>query len=146
MACMGLSANKLASHYTIKRLESQAPRQVPPSKGFRGGVSTLSVTKEKLDNASHFCYTSYMSLNDKTIHDLSDDNCLIGTSVTHGWPMTIQLTKQEMDLALISSAHPRVNDAWDSMCALVLRRTGQRIIGHMNIDTIVVRGNKRNFH
>lgn len=60
MACLSLSANKLASHYTIKRLESQAPRQVPPSKGFRGGVSTLSVTKEKLDNDPHIWYNGHL--------------------------------------------------------------------------------------
>lgn len=75
---------------------------------------------------------------------LNDDNCIIGTHIATGYPVHIQLTKQEMDLATISKGD--INRAWDSMCMLVRRRTGQSIIGHIDIDYIVVNGNKREFH
>ncbi len=78
------------------------------------------------------------------MYNLSDDNCLIGSHIATGYPVHIQLTKQEMDLATRKGND--INRAWDSMCMLVHRRTGQSIIGHINIDYIVVNGNKRKFH
>jgi len=75
---------------------------------------------------------------------LNEDNCLIGSHIATGYPITIQLTKQEMDLATITMGD--VNRAWDCMCMLVRRRTGQSIIGHIDIEYIVVNGNKRKFH
>ena len=75
---------------------------------------------------------------------LNDDNCIIGTHIATGYPVHIQLTKQEMDLATIKQGD--INSAWDSMCMLVHRRTGQSIIGQLDIQYIVVNGNKRKFH
>jgi transcriptional regulator GlxA family with amidase domain len=49
-----------------------------------------------------------------------------------------------MDLATLTMGD--INTAWDCMCALVHRRTGQKIIGQIDIDYIVVNGNKRKFH
>ena len=78
------------------------------------------------------------------MYNLTDDNCIIGTHIATGYPVHIQLTKQEMDLATISMGD--INRAWDSMCMLVRRRTGQEIIGCMDIQYIVINGNKRKFH
>ena len=75
---------------------------------------------------------------------LNENNCLIGSHIATGQPITIRLTKQEMDLATITMGD--VNRAWDCMCMLVHRRTGQSIIGQLDIDYIVVNGNKRKFH
>jgi hypothetical protein len=74
---------------------------------------------------------------------LNDDNCLIGVSVEKGYPMHICLTSQEMALA---TAKINENECWNSMCFLVLRRTGQQIIDKMHIQHIVINGNKRDFH
>ena len=78
------------------------------------------------------------------MYNLSDDNCIIGSHIATGYPITIQLTKQEMDLATLTMGD--INTAWDCMCMLVHRRTGQKIIGQIDIDYIVVNGNKRKFH
>ena len=78
------------------------------------------------------------------MYNLSDNNCIIGSHIATGYPITIQLTKQEMDLATLTMGD--INTAWDCMCALVHRRTGQKIIGQIDIDYIVVNGNKRKFH
>jgi hypothetical protein len=37
-------------------------------------------------------------------------------------------------------------EKWDTMCALVLERTGIEIIGQIQIDYMVVDGNKHVFH
>ena len=77
-------------------------------------------------------------------YELNDDNCIIGTHIATGYPVHIQLTKQEMDLATLTQGD--INSAWECMCALVLRRTGQEIIGQIDIEYLVVNGNKRKFH
>ena len=78
------------------------------------------------------------------MYNLSANNCIIGSHIATGYPITIQLTKQEMDLATLTMGD--INTAWDCMCALVHRRTGQKIIGQIDIEYIVVNGNKRKFH
>jgi hypothetical protein len=78
------------------------------------------------------------------MYDLSDKNMLIGVHLSTGYPIDIHLTNQEMVLATLTQGD--INSAWESMCALVLRRTGIEIIGQIQIDSIVINGNKRKFH
>jgi len=78
------------------------------------------------------------------MYDLSDNNCLVGEHIATGYPVTIQLTNQEITLGTLTQGD--INSAWESMCALVHRRTGQKIIGEIQIEYLVVNGNKRKFH
>ena len=56
----------------------------------------------------------------------------------------IELNEQEMELGLYKSVTGE--EKWDTMCALVLERTGIEIIGQIQIDYMVVDGNKHVFH
>ena len=76
--------------------------------------------------------------------NLSDKNMISGKHIATGYPIDIQLTMQEMILAC--AEYGDINSAWESMCALVRRRTGIEIIGQISIDTITVNGIKRKFH
>jgi hypothetical protein len=87
----------------------------------------------------HKEYNGYMKN-----YTLNDDNMLIGVHLATSYPVNIQLTKQEMDLATMTG--PDMNIHWNSMCALVYRRTGQRIQGQIQLDFIVVNGIKSIFH
>ena len=71
-------------------------------------------------------------------------NGLMGTHLSTGYPVDISLSNQEMVLATLKQGD--INSAWESMCALVRRRTGIEIIGQIQIDYIVINGNKRKFH
>ena len=77
-------------------------------------------------------------------YNLTDANCIMGKYLATECPITIQLTKQEMDLATMKTGD--INASWYSMCCLVLRRTGVEIIDNIHIDSLVVNGNKRKFH
>ena len=78
------------------------------------------------------------------MYDLSDKNMLSGVHLSTGYPIDIHLTNQEMVLATLTQGD--INSAWESMCHLVHRRTGQKIIGEIQIEYLVVNGNKRKFH
>tara|TARA_Y100000389_G_C17106897_1_gene338710 strand:+ start:123 stop:359 length:237 start_codon:yes stop_codon:yes gene_type:complete len=68
-------------------------------------------------------------------------NGLLGTHIATGIPMEIPLNYKEMQLALHEWSWK-----WDTMCEMVLERTGITIIGEMEIDYMVVEGTKHVFH
>mgnify|MGYP006075396659 CR=1 FL=1 len=71
------------------------------------------------------------------------NNGIIGTHLATNQPVEIELTPQEMSLA--TSTLNKYMD-WDTMCELVLERTGITLIGQVEIDFLIVNGNKRVFH
>jgi hypothetical protein len=72
------------------------------------------------------------------------NNGIIGVHLATNTPVEIELTPEEMILGLFKSV--RGEEKWDRMCALVLERTGIEIIGQVQIDYMVVDGNKHVFH
>ena len=72
------------------------------------------------------------------------NNGIIGTHLATNQPIEIELNAQEMELGLYKSVTGE--EKWDTMCALVLERTGIEIIGQIQIDYMVVDGNKHVFH
>ena len=72
------------------------------------------------------------------------NNGIIGTHLATNQPIEIELNEQEMELGLYKSVTGE--EKWDTMCALVLERTGIEIIGQIEIDYMVVDGNKHVFH
>lgn len=75
------------------------------------------------------------------MYDLSDNNCLIGEHIATNTPVEIPLNAREMQLF-----HAGGNHDWNVMCESVKARTGIEIIGQIQIDSIVINGNKRKFH
>jgi len=75
---------------------------------------------------------------------ISDDNKITGTHLATGYSVEILLTNQEMVLA--TSKSETLNDEWNAMCFLVHRRTGQNILGEIQIDSITQNGNTKDFH
>jgi len=71
-------------------------------------------------------------------------NGLIGTHIATGIPMEIPLNYKEMQLGLYKDVTGE--EKWDTMCDMVLERTGITIIGEMEIDYMVVEGVKHVFH
>ena len=72
------------------------------------------------------------------------NNGIIGTHLATNTPVEIELTTEEMELGLYKSVTGE--EKWDTMCDMVLERTGIEIIGQIEIDYMVVGGNKRVFH
>jgi|TARA_B110000285_G_scaffold94161_1_gene107551 hypothetical protein len=72
------------------------------------------------------------------------NNGIIGTHLATNTPVEIELTTEEMELGLYKSVTGE--EKWDTMCDMVLERTGIEIIGQIEIDYMVVDGNKRVFH
>ena len=70
-------------------------------------------------------------------------NGLKGIHIASGIPVQIPLNSKEMQLAM-SKVHE--NDCWDMMCASVLSRGGEDIIGQVEIDFIVINGVDKVFH
>ena len=70
-------------------------------------------------------------------------NGLRGTHIATGYPVDIPLNGKEMQLAM---AREEINMAWCDMCISVESRGGPSIIDEIEIDFIVVQGNKRVFH
>jgi len=70
-------------------------------------------------------------------------NGLKGVHIATGMGVEIPLNSKEMQLAMSKVA---VNDCWDDMCASVLSRGGEDIIGQIAIDFIVIGGVDRVFH
>jgi len=71
-------------------------------------------------------------------------NKLSGIHIATGYPVDICLTNQEMVLATLKQGD--INSAWESMCALVRRRTGITIINEIDIQTITINGVDKAFH
>jgi hypothetical protein len=72
------------------------------------------------------------------------NNGIIGTHLATNQPIEIELNTQEMELGLYKGVTGE--EKWDTMCELVLERTGIEIIGQIAIDYMVVDGNKHVFH
>ena len=72
------------------------------------------------------------------------NNGIIGTHLATNTPVEIELTTEEMELGLYKSVNGE--EKWDTMCSLVLERTGIEIIGQIEIDYMVVDGYKHVFH
>tara|TARA_B110000285_G_C14886339_1_gene496361 strand:+ start:82 stop:327 length:246 start_codon:yes stop_codon:yes gene_type:complete len=72
------------------------------------------------------------------------NNGIIGTHLATSQPVEIELTTEEMELGLYKSVTGE--EKWNTMCDMVLARTGIEIIGQIEIDYMVVDGNKRVFH
>ena len=72
------------------------------------------------------------------------NNGIIGTHLATNQPIEIELNEQEMELGLYKGVTGE--EKWDTMCELVLERTGIEIIGQIAIDYMVVDGNKHVFH
>ena len=72
------------------------------------------------------------------------NNGIIGTHLATNQPIEIELNAQEMELGLYKGVTGE--EKWDTMCELVLERTGIEIIGQVQIDYMVVDGNKHVFH
>ena len=71
-------------------------------------------------------------------------NGLKGVHLATDTPVDIELTPIEMELGLYKSVNGE--EKWDRMCAMVWVRTGIEIIGQVQIDYMVVDGNKHVFH
>ena len=72
------------------------------------------------------------------------NNGIIGVHLATNQPIEIELTPKEMELGLYKSVNGE--EKWDRMCAMVWVRTGIEIIGQIQIDYMVVDGNKHVFH
>ena len=72
------------------------------------------------------------------------NNGIIGTHLATNHPIEIELNTREMELGLYKGVTGE--EKWDTMCELVLERTGIEIIGQIAIDYMVVDGNKHVFH
>ena len=70
-------------------------------------------------------------------------NGLKGVHIASGIPVEIPLNSKEMQLAM---AKEDINACWDMMCASVLSRGGDDIIGQVDIDFIVINGVDKVFH
>ena len=70
-------------------------------------------------------------------------NGLRGVHIASNIPVDIPLNSKEMQLAM-SKVHE--NECWDMMCASVLSRGGEDIIGQIEIDFIVIGEVERVFH
>ena len=72
------------------------------------------------------------------------NNGIIGTHLATNQPVELELTPQEMELGLYKTVTGE--EKWNTMCELVLERTGIEIIGQIEIDYMVVDGTKHVFH
>ena len=70
-------------------------------------------------------------------------NGLKGVHIASGIPVEIPRNSKEMQLAM---SKVDMNQCWDDMCASVLSRGGEDIIGQIEIDFIVIGGVDRVFH
>ena len=70
-------------------------------------------------------------------------NGLKGVHIASGIPVEIELNGKEMQLAMSKVDE---NQCWDDMCASVLSRGGEDIIGQVEIDFIVINGVSKVFH
>lgn len=73
-------------------------------------------------------------------------NGLIGVHIATNIPVEIPLSSKEMSLACVNSNGDAMNKAWHLMDSLYHERTGDHIIGEIDIDYIVIRGQKHKFH
>ena len=69
------------------------------------------------------------------------DNGLIGVHIASGQEVEIPLSRREMQLI-----HAGGNHDWNVMCESVYNRSFIEIIGQIQIDFLVINGNKRVFH
>jgi len=72
------------------------------------------------------------------------NNGIIGTHLATNQPVELELTPQEMELGLYKTVTGE--EKWNTMCDMVLARTGIEIIGQIEIDYMVVDGYKHVFH
>lgn len=72
-------------------------------------------------------------------------NGIIGTHLATGMPVELTLNYKEMQLAMDKNAET-INKSWDLLNDAVLERTGNEIIGELDIYYIVVDGVKKVFH
>tara|TARA_B100000497_G_C7525253_1_gene318906 strand:+ start:352 stop:570 length:219 start_codon:yes stop_codon:yes gene_type:complete len=70
-------------------------------------------------------------------------NGLKGIHIASGIPVEIPLNSKEMQLAMSKVDE---NQCWDMMCASVLSRDGEDIIGQIDIEFIVINGVDKVFH
>ena len=68
-------------------------------------------------------------------------NGLIGVHIATGQEVEIPLSAREMQLV-----HAGGNHQWNQMCESVFNRSFIEIIGQIQIDFLVINGNKRVFH
>lgn len=68
-------------------------------------------------------------------------NGLIGVHIATGQEVEIPLSAREMQLV-----HAGGNHQWNQMCESVFKRSFIEIIGQIQIDFLVINGNKRVFH
>ncbi len=68
-------------------------------------------------------------------------NGLIGVHIASGQEVEIPLSAREMQLV-----HAGGNHQWNQMCESVFKRSFIEIIGQIQIDFLVINGNKRVFH
>ena len=68
-------------------------------------------------------------------------NGLIGVHIATGQEVEIPLSAREMQLI-----HAGGNHDWNQMCERVYNRSFIEIIGQIQIDFLVINGNKRVFH
>ena len=68
-------------------------------------------------------------------------NGLIGVHIATGQEVEIPLSAREMQLV-----HEGGNHQWNQMCESVFKRSFIEIIGQIQIDFLVINGNKRVFH
>ena len=68
-------------------------------------------------------------------------NGLIGVHIATGQEVEIPLSAREMQLV-----HAGGNHQWNQMCESVFKSSFIEIIGQIQIDFLVINGNKRVFH
>jgi hypothetical protein len=73
-------------------------------------------------------------------------NGLIGEHIATGYPVEIPLNSKEMQLAMYNEDGNIMNWCWEQMCDSVMHREGIEIIGAIDIDYIVINGEKKRFH
>ncbi len=71
-------------------------------------------------------------------------NGIKGTHIATRQPVEVELTPTEMRMC--NSTGSSINVDWEKAMELVLKRTGQEIIGQVSIETIVKNGVDRVFH
>ena len=69
------------------------------------------------------------------------NNTLLGTHLATNQPIEIELIPQE-----VQYYHSGSNRDWNNLCDSILDRTGIEIPGQIELDYIILNGNKRIFH
>lgn len=73
-------------------------------------------------------------------------NGIMGEHIASSQPIEIPLNSKEMQLALYNGDGNIMNWCWEQMCDSVMHREGIEIIGAIDIDYIVINGEKKRFH